>query len=276
MLAGADDATTTHAMSEQPYNIVIPARYASSRFPGKPLHLLNGVPMILHAASRARESKAQLIVVATDDERIQSACVNAGFDVEMTDANHPSGTDRIAQVASNREWPAETVIVGLQGDEPATPAHHLDLLAGNLNAYADADMATLCMPIRHKADYDNPHRVKVVRDHRNMALYFSRASIPARRNVDNIATADFPEAYLHIGLYAYRCGYLSQYTALQSCDLEREEQLEQLRVLYHGGRIHVGTVEPTESRGVDHPDDVPVLEKVLAEQFPLPSAFGSE
>jgi 3-deoxy-manno-octulosonate cytidylyltransferase (CMP-KDO synthetase) len=264
-------------MTEHSYVIVIPSRYASSRFPGKPLHLLNGVPMILHTVARARESNARLIVVATDDERIQRICADAGVDVEMTDAAHPSGTDRIAEVAGNRAWADDTVIVGLQGDEPATPAHHLDLLASNLSVYADADMATLCMPIRKSEDYANKHRVKVVRDHQDMALYFSRASIPARR--DNLDAQDngansFPDAYLHIGLYAYRSGYLSHYKSLQSCELEREEQLEQLRVLYNGGRIHVGAVETTESRGVDHPDDAPVLERVLAEQFPQPSVFN--
>ena len=263
-------------MSEHSYVIVIPSRYASSRFPGKPLHLLNGLPMILHTVARARESNAQLIVVATDDQRIQRVCAEAGIDVEMTDAAHPSGTDRIAEVAGDRDWADDTVIVGLQGDEPATSAHHLNLLASNLSDFADADMATLCMPIRNIADYSNKHRVKVVRDHRDMALYFSRASIPARRDsldVNDATTESFPDSFLHIGLYAYRCGYLSHYKALQGCELEREEQLEQLRVLYNGGRIHVGTVDSTESRGVDHPDDVPVLEKVLAEQFPQPSVF---
>jgi len=262
-------------MSGHSYVIVIPSRYASSRFPGKPLHLLNGVPMILHTVARARESNARLIVVATDDERIQSVCSNAGVDVEMTDVSHISGSDRIAEVAANRAWTDDTVIVGLQGDEPATPAYHLDLLANNLDVFTDADMATLCMPIRNKDDYVNKHRVKVVRDHRNMALYFSRAAIPARRDsmdTEDNDVSDFPDAYLHIGLYAYRCGYLSNYTLLQSCQLEREEQLEQLRALYHGGRIHVDSVESTDSRGVDHPADVPVLERVLTEQFPAPGS----
>lgn len=263
-------------MSEQSYVIVIPARYASSRFPGKPLHLINAQPMILHTAARAQESNARLFVVATDDERIRRVCDEAGIDVEMTDANHPSGTDRIAEVAVKRGWSDDTLIVGLQGDEPSTPAHHLDMLAGNLMSHADAEMATLCMPIASSADYNNSNRVKVVRDHRGMALYFSRAAIPARRNdsQNNSALTDsFPQAFLHIGIYAYRCGYLSRYASLPHCDLEREEQLEQLRVLYHGGRIHAGLVELNDSRGVDHPEDVPVLEKILAEHFPEPGDF---
>ena len=256
-------------MNKSSYSIVIPSRYASSRFPGKPLHLLNGVPMILHTVARARESSADEIVVATDDERIERVCREASVDVQMTDEKHPSGTDRIAEVAAIRQWSEDRVIVGLQGDEPATPAHHLDLLADNLNTYSSADMATLCMPIRDIADYQNSHRVKVVRDFQGMALYFSRASIPARR--DPIVQGEsFPDSSLHIGLYAYRCAYLLQYPTLPPCKIENEEQLEQLRVLYNGGKIHVGMVEASDSRGVDHPDDVQVLESVLANNFTSP------
>ncbi len=257
-------------MSSNPYSIVIPSRFASSRFPGKPLHQLNGIPMILHTVARARESAAQDIIVATDDERIEKLCKDSSIDVQMTRVDHPSGTDRIAEVAMVRGWADDRLIVGLQGDEPATPAHHLDLLANNLDKFPAADMATLCMPIQRVEDYRNTHRVKVVRDHEGMALYFSRASIPARRDVP-VGDDTFPSSSLHIGLYAYRCGYLKQYPALQACELEQEEQLEQLRVMYNGGRIHVGMVEASDARGVDHPDDVPILEAVLAEQFNAPS-----
>ena len=253
-------------MKKLSYSIVIPSRYASSRFPGKPLHLLNGIPMILHTVARARESGAEEIVVATDDVRIEQVCRDASVDVQMTREDHPSGTDRIAEVAATRQWPQDMVIVGLQGDEPATPAHHLDLLADNLTTYPSADMATLCMPIQDIDDYQNSHRVKVVRDIHGMALYFSRASIPARRDAKE-DDGSFPESNLHIGLYAYRCAYLLHYPTLPPCFLEKEEQLEQLRVLYNGGKIHVGSVEASDSRGVDHPDDVPVLESVLAAHF---------
>lgn len=252
---------------QQPYSIVIPARYASNRFPGKPLHPLNGIPMILHTAQRAEESSADLVVVATDDDRIARVCLDAGLDVEMTRADHPSGTDRIAEVAARRGWEDERVIVGLQGDEPATPAAHLDMLATNLQINHDADMATLCMRIESIDDYNDPNRVKVVRDHRDMAIYFSRASIPAQRDslLTNKAIVDetMPASWLHIGMYAYRCGYLMEYQKLDSCALEHEEHLEQLRVIYHGGRIHVGSVESSPARGVDSPADVPVLEAVL-------------
>ncbi|MFK7993672.1 MAG: 3-deoxy-manno-octulosonate cytidylyltransferase [Granulosicoccus sp.] len=255
-------------MQQEPYSIVIPARYASTRFPGKPLHLLNGIPMILHTAKRAAESAAERVVIATDDQRIARVCLDAGLDVEMTRDDHPSGTDRIAEVAARRGWNAESVIVGLQGDEPATSATHLDGLAANLQSNRDADMATLCMKIESIDDYYDPNRVKVVRDHRDMALYFSRASIPAKRNAllaqSRVQVDTMPAAWLHIGLYAYRCGYLMRYQNLPDSELENEEHLEQLRVLYHGGRIHVGCVESSPSRGVDSPADVPLLEALLA------------
>lgn len=247
-------------MSE-PYIIVIPARYASSRFPGKMLVPLHGKPMILHSVDRARESAASEIVVATDDDRIASVCVEAGVEVEMTDSTHPSGTDRIAEVAVRRGWASTAAIVGLQGDEPATPASHLDQLAGNLAMYPEADMATLCMPIDSELDYQNPNRVKVVRDHKGFALYFSRASIPWRR--DAVTDSSFPSAHLHVGLYAYRCGYLHDYHKLGACELEKEEQLEQLRVLYRGGRIHVDLISNGMASGVDHPDDVVTAEGAL-------------
>jgi 3-deoxy-manno-octulosonate cytidylyltransferase (CMP-KDO synthetase) len=264
-------------MKQQTFSVVIPARYASSRFPGKPLHLINGRPLLLHTADRARESRADQVVVATDDERIRKICEQDGLDVEMTDKSHPSGTDRIAEVATKRQWADSGMIVGLQGDEPATRAEHLNLLAQNLAENAQANMATLCMPITNPHDYTNPHRVKVVRDHKNMALYFSRSAIPARRDQliqsgtseaatksdDRDDSMSNPMAFLHIGLYAYRCDYLKKYQQLAPCLIEAEEQLEQLRVLYYGGQIHVGTVDISPARGVDHPDDIPALESIL-------------
>jgi len=245
----------------EPYIIVIPARYASSRYPGKMLVPLNGKPMILHTIDRARESAASQVVVATDDERIADLCRQVGADVEMTDPEHPSGTDRIAQVAVARAWPKETRIVGLQGDEPATPASHLYQLALNLSQFPDADMATMCVAIANEHDYQNPNRVKVVCDKAGFALYFSRASIPWRRDARELSR--FPGALLHIGLYAYRCSFLSEYHTLGACELEQEEQLEQLRVLYHGGRIHVEQVADAPASGVDQPDDVASAEAAL-------------
>lgn len=231
----------------------------------------------MHTADRARESGADQIVIATDDNRILNVCEQDGLDVQMTDESHPSGTDRIAEVAISRQWPDDMLIVGLQGDEPATRAEHLNLLAQNLAENSQANMATLCMPITNQDDYTNPNRVKVVCNHNNMALYFSRSAIPARRAQlvksdgieavgrvnDSADDSAFPQAFLHIGLYAYRCAYLKTYQNLAPCLIENEEQLEQLRVLYYGGQIHVGTVTVSPARGVDHPDDIAVLESIL-------------
>jgi len=244
-----------------PYTIVIPARFASSRFPAKPLQPLNGRAMVLHVLDRAGESNASEVVVATDDTRIAEVCRDAGADVEITRADHATGTDRIAEVARRRGWQDDAVVVGLQGDEPATPPRHLDRLAVNLAARPDADMATFCQRIESDSDYRDPMRVKVVRDVNDMALYFSRAPIPWRR--DPVADASFPEAWLHVGLYAYRAGFLARFTTFESPLLEREEQLEQLRVLHAGGRIHVGSVAGARTLGVDSPGDVAGAEAAL-------------
>ena len=243
------------------YTVVVPARHASSRFPGKPLHPIAGRAMVLHALDRARESGAVEVVVATDDGRIRDVCAAAGADVEMTDPAHPSGTDRIAEVAERRGWADDRLIVGLQGDEPATPPAWLDRLAANLAARPGADMATLCTPVPDEAAYRDPMRVKVVRDAAGFALYFSRAPIPHRRDPD--PAGGFPEAFLHVGIYAYRRGYLGRYGALRPSPAEREESLEQLRVLHHGGRLHVGEVEAGLAHGVDRPEDVAAAERAI-------------
>lgn len=237
---------------------------SSTRFPGKPLHPLNGKPMLLHVIDRARESAASTIIVATDDERIQALCIEAEVQVEMTDPSHISGTDRIAEVAHRLEWSDDTIIVGLQGDEPATSADSLNALANNLSANHDADMASFCTQVSNVDEYENANRVKVVRDHRGMALYFSRSSIPYRRDEDN--ASEFPDAFIHVGLYAYRCQYLKHFSTLSPAYLEEQEQLEQLRVLYNGGRIHVDVIDEVAA-GVDHIEDVAAIESILKKQY---------
>ena len=249
-------------MNSTEYSIVIPTRYGSSRFPGKPLFELNGRAMILHVIDRARESSAARVVFATDDERIAKICSDAHAQVQMTDPGHVSGTDRIAEVASTLGWSEDTIIVGLQGDEPATSATLLDRLAANLHHNEHADMATYCTPVRSIEEYNNTNRVKVVRNSQNIAMYFSRASIPAQRDASLSGT--FPNAFIHVGLYAYRCHYLKKFAALPACYVEQQEQLEQLRVLYNGGTIHVDEINEVAG-GVDHPDDVPAIEKLLAQ-----------
>lgn len=241
------------------YRIVIPARYASSRFPAKVLHPINGVPMVIRVANRAQQSGASSVVVATDHADIEALCLEHKLDVQMTSVDHPSGTDRIREVAMQREWADDTIIVGLQGDEPATPPAHLDLLATNLAQRPEANMATLCTRLLTREDYLNPDRVKVVLDKDGYAMYFSRSPIPAVRDSDT----ELPLSYLHVGLYAYRCDYLQTYGNLQTTELEQTEQLEQLRVLYNGGKIHVAEVEASEAIGVDRPEDVARVEQFI-------------
>jgi len=251
-------------MSAIEFNIVIPSRFASSRFPGKPLHPLNGKPMILHVIDRARESAAQTVVVATDDDRIAELCHSYNTSVVMTRVDHVSGTDRIAEVAQSLDWADDVIIVGLQGDEPATSPKLLNRLAHNLITNSDANMASFCVPVDSAEVYANSNRVKVVRDKNNMALYFSRASIPHSRDGGNADT--FPVSFVHVGLYAYRCHYLKQFSTTPAAYIEEQEQLEQLRVLYQGGKIHIEEIDEAAA-GVDHPDDVALIENILREQF---------
>ena len=252
--------TDTNMNSPLPnYRVVIPARYASSRFPAKVLHPIDGVPMVIRVANRAQQSGASSIVIATDHADIKALCLEHRLDVQMTSVDHPSGTDRIREVALQREWVDDTIIVGLQGDEPATPPQHLDLLAANLADRPDANMATLCTRLLSREDYLNPDRVKVVLDNNGYAMYFSRSPIPAIRD----SNTDLPLSYLHVGLYAYRCDYLKIYGNLQATTLEQTEQLEQLRVLYNGGKIHVSEVEPTDAVGVDRLEDVARVEQFI-------------
>ncbi|MBX2836398.1 MAG: 3-deoxy-manno-octulosonate cytidylyltransferase [Gammaproteobacteria bacterium] len=251
------------------YNIVIPARIGSSRFPGKPLHRINGHPMLAHVVQRARESAADQVIVATDDEKILQCCEDIGVDAMMTDAAHVSGTDRIAEVAEKLRWNSDTIIVGLQGDEPATEPAHLDRLAQNLRGSSIASMATFCVPVSSENDLKNPDRVKVVMDCDNLALYFSRAPIPYARDKQGLSHL---AAYVHVGLYAYRCGFLHKFSKTPPAALEVLEQLEQLRVLANGGRIHVDVLEKAHAAGVDRMEDVEAVAKLLRERFQQPGA----
>lgn len=245
------------------FHVVIPARYASTRFPGKPLHPLLGKPMILHVVERANASGAASVVVATDDERIAKVCTDAKVDVVMTRADHPSGTDRIAEVAKVKNWVGDTRVVGLQGDEPGMPSAHIDRLAANLNQHPEAAMATLCFPVQSYEDWQNSDRVKVLRDHSGMALYFSRAAIPFVRDQQAGSKTVPSEACIHIGIYAYRAEFLNLYADLKSSGLEASEQLEQLRVLDAGYKIHVDEVKEATAHGVDRPEDVAAMETIL-------------
>jgi 3-deoxy-manno-octulosonate cytidylyltransferase (CMP-KDO synthetase) len=245
------------------YRVVIPARYGSTRLPGKPLLPLAGRPMIQWVYERARRSGAHEIIVATDDERIAQAARGFGATVCMTAASHASGTDRIAQVATQRGWAERDVVVNVQGDEPLLPEALVDQVAALLEQSPEADIATLAVPLTSGAEWRDPHVVKVVTDGARRALYFSRAQIPfARDPAGNDAQAP-RVARRHVGIYAYRVGALQRMAALPPGALERLEALEQLRALEHGMRICVADALVPPGPDVNSAQDVAAVSALL-------------
>ena len=248
--------------------LIIPSRYASTRLPGKPLRLIAGKPMIQHVFERAQEASSKLgfesIVIATDDERIQSTCEEFGATVCMTSTKHETGSDRLAEVVKHYDWSDETVVVNLQGDEPLTPISSLKQVTENLIRYPESAIATLATPLSSNDEYIDPNVVKVVSDKLGMALYFSRAAIPCQRdhNDENAFSVE-SFALRHIGIYAYRAGYLKDFAEMEPCQLEQLEKLEQLRAMWHGARIHVAVAEEVPGHGVDTEADLKAVEKLL-------------
>ncbi len=240
------------------FRVVIPARYASSRLPGKPLVDIGGRPMVLHVLERALQAGAESVVVATDDARVLQAVEAAGHQALMTSPDHQSGTERLVEVAETLDWPDDILVVNVQGDEPLIDPVLIREAARQLVLHDDAVMATLAHPIHDHADFVNPNVVKVVADEAGYALYFSRAPIPWPR--DAFASQQpMPHefgALRHIGLYAYRVGFLRTYASLASSPLERCEMLEQLRVLWYGHRISLGVTPIAPAPGVDTPEDL--------------------
>ena len=235
--------------------VVIPARYASSRLPGKPLADIAGITMIERVYRQAMQSGAARVLVATDDERIAAEVRRVGGEVCMTAANHNSGTERLAEVVVKLALTPETIVVNVQGDEPFIPPAIIGQVAENLAAQQKARMATLAVPLTELAEVNNPNVVKVVTDKQGYALYFSRSAIPFDR--DQTFTAKIAEHYRrHIGLYAYRAGFILDYVRWPSSTLEQIEALEQLRVLWQGEEIHVATALQTPAVGVDTPEDL--------------------
>lgn len=228
------------------FKVVIPARYASTRLPGKPLLEIEGKPMVIRVAEQARRSLAAECVIATDHPAIAEAAAQYAVPVMMTRDDHVSGTDRIAEVAEKMAWPAETIVVNVQGDEPLIAPALINEVAQTLANDPEAVMATACHPIQDAASFQNPNVVKVVLNHKQQALYFSRAPIPYPREA-----ASVPAAYRHVGIYAYRVGFLKQYASLCETSLEQIERLEQLRVLYHGYQIAVTVTAHAPASGVD-------------------------
>ena len=247
--------------------VVIPARYASSRLPGKPLADIAGKPMVVHVAERARESGAAAVIVATDHEGIASAVAAHGFTAVMTRADHASGTDRIAEVAAQQGLAADRIVVNVQGDEPLIDAALIREVAAALDAHRDADVATACCPLADAAQMANPNVVKVVLDRAGYALYFSRAPIPWARDAFAGGITALPAglpAYRHLGIYAYRAGFLARYSTLAPAAIEEAEALEQLRVLWHGHRISVAVTANAPHAGVDTAADLEHVRALLA------------
>jgi 3-deoxy-manno-octulosonate cytidylyltransferase (CMP-KDO synthetase) len=239
------------------FTVVVPARYASSRFPGKPLADIGGRPMVVRVCEQAAKSGAAAVHVATDDERIAAAVRKHGHSALMTRADHASGTDRIAEAAKLLKLKDGDVVVNVQGDEPLISPRLISQVASALEKQAEASVATACHAIHDEASLASPNVVKVVLDAKGYALYFSRSRIPYPRQPG--ATC-----YRHAGIYAYRAGFLSKFSSLKESPLEKTEALEQLRVLWHGYRIAVAVSETEIPPGVDTPQDLEAVRRMLA------------
>ncbi len=242
------------------FKVVIPARYASTRLPGKPLLDIAGKPMVIRVAEQAQKSQASEIVIATDFEKIMAEANAHHIYAVMTRIDHVSGTDRIAEVVEKMAWDDDAIVVNVQGDEPLIDPQLINEVALTLAHSRDAVMATACHPIHDETNFLNPNVVKVVMDVDGNALYFSRAPIPYPRDETykkNIL------AHRHIGIYAYRVGFLKQYANLSLTQLEQVESLEQLRVLYHGYKIAVSVTNNAPASGVDTQEDLEMVRKLF-------------
>lgn len=246
------------------FTVVIPARYQSTRLPGKPLADIGGKPMIQWVHEQALQAGADKVIIATDDERVEQVVKSFGGEVCMTSPDHESGTERLAEVVEKMAIPDDHIIVNVQGDEPLIPPSIIAQVADNL-ANSQAPMATLAVEIDHEAEVFNPNAVKVVTDKDGYAMYFSRATIPWDR--DNFAGQQQTIAQplmRHIGIYAYRAGFINTYINWQPTTLEKIESLEQLRVLWYGEKIHVEVAKEAPAAGVDTPEDLEVVRSIIA------------
>lgn len=249
------------------FTVVIPARYASTRLPAKPLKEIAGKPMIQHVYERACESLASKVIIATDDVRIEKVAKSFGAEVCMTSVNHTSGTDRLHEVVKSIGLKDDEIVVNVQGDEPLIPAKVINQVAKNLAKIQSASMATLSEPIHSLADFRNPNIVKVVADANGRALYFSRAPIPwPRDHLANKDAIDLPENFIaqrHIGIYAYRVGLLHKFVTWAPAPLEKIESLEQLRVMWNGEVIHIAEAVVAVPGGVDTEEDLQRVKLLL-------------
>lgn len=270
------------------FHVVIPARISSTRLPGKPLLLIGDKPMVVHVAEQAAQSGAQQIWIATDHQPIMAAVHEHGFKACLTRADHPSGTDRIAEVVEQRNWSDDTIVVNVQGDEPLIPPQLISAVAQHLHDHPECAMATACHPIHDEASLRNPNIVKAVIDKNGNAMYFSRAPIPYPRDAfqglsprerDDSSSSlrgeggrgVLPEgmtALRHIGIYAYRAGFLRAYGKLEPTAIEQIEALEQLRALWHGYKIGVTITRDAPPSGVDTEADLQVARQIFAANNP--------
>ncbi|SDH44938.1 3-deoxy-manno-octulosonate cytidylyltransferase [Pseudomonas panipatensis] len=248
------------------FTVVIPARFASTRLPGKPLQDIAGKPMVQHVWEQARKSAGARVVVATDDARILDACQGFGAEALLTRAEHNSGTDRLAEVADALGLADDAIVVNVQGDEPLIPPSIIDQVAANLAAHPEAGIATLAEPIHEVGALFNPNVVKVVSDLDGLALTFSRAPLPWARDAFAADRDTLPKGVpyrRHIGIYAYRARFLRDFVAWGPCWLENTECLEQLRALWHGVRIHVADALEAPQAGVDTAEDLERVRRIL-------------
>lgn len=254
-------------MSE--FYVVIPARYGSTRLPGKPLLEIAGKPMVIWVVESAMRSGAKQVVVATDDVRVLDIVHQYGYAAVMTREDHVSGTDRIAEVVMKQGWSDDAIVLNVQGDEPLINVSLMVEVINALDSSKEAVMATACHAINNKADFVNPNIVKVVLDSQGHALYFSRAPIPYPRDTftsDSLLPPQMP-AYRHVGIYAYRAGFLKKYASISPSKIEEFECLEQLRVLHHGYKIAVSVTANAPAIGVDTPDDLASVRKLMSKNL---------
>jgi 3-deoxy-manno-octulosonate cytidylyltransferase (CMP-KDO synthetase) len=248
------------------FKVVIPARFAATRLPGKPLLDIGGKPMIVRVAEQAAKSGAAEVWIATDHQDIANAAQSHGFQVCMTKATHQSGTDRIAEVVEQQGWTDETIVVNVQGDEPLIPPDLIRAVASHLQQHPECAIATACHPLNDDTALNNPNIVKTVLDKHGNALYFSRAAIPFPRDASMLGKVTHSAILRHIGIYAYRTEFLRTYGQLTPTTIEQIESLEQLRALYHGYKIGVTITKNAPPSGVDTEQDLHIAQQIFKKQ----------